>query len=421
MREPQVDINASDPRLDAPIPRLWRRFFGLALFASGAIATLSTVGLTRNARVQAIRHAESNGTRAAAALIDALPSGNSMGLVARFGDTERARLDKRFAALLAPYDIVKVKLYDTDGTIVHSTDPAVIGQTNADNADLRAALAGHTVSEFKAPGDVWDLAGEAEAAQTIVETYVPALDDGGGVLGVVETYADVSGSVDSWLNYAIPAFCTVLLVILPTFGALGFMMRRLDRAIALRTSDLRRARDELATVIATTSALIVTVDTDLRITGFNERASRVSGLARHAVIGEPVRAALGDNGSAADLTERLGRAIAGEPVEDFAAPLRCADDSTRRVSWSISQWRDAEGRVLGASAFGQDLTDLQRVALYERILPICSYCKQIRDADGEWTAVETYVSSHSKSQFSHGICPDCLERARSEARGTGSG
>jgi len=44
------------------------------------------------------------------------------------------------------------------------------------------------------------------------------------------------------------------------------------------------------------------------------------------------------------------------------------------------------------------------------ILPICASCKKIRDDDGFWHQVETYLSSHSEAQFSHGLCPTCMEK-----------
>lgn len=43
------------------------------------------------------------------------------------------------------------------------------------------------------------------------------------------------------------------------------------------------------------------------------------------------------------------------------------------------------------------------------ILPICSYCKSIRDDQNYWQRVESYISEHSEAQFSHSICPDCYE------------
>jgi len=43
------------------------------------------------------------------------------------------------------------------------------------------------------------------------------------------------------------------------------------------------------------------------------------------------------------------------------------------------------------------------------LLPICSYCKKIRDDKNYWQAVESYIAEHSEAQFSHGICPDCTK------------
>ncbi len=45
----------------------------------------------------------------------------------------------------------------------------------------------------------------------------------------------------------------------------------------------------------------------------------------------------------------------------------------------------------------------------EGLLPICSYCKRIRDENGSWQSIEAYVTDHSKAGFSHGICPDCVK------------
>jgi DNA-binding response OmpR family regulator len=53
---------------------------------------------------------------------------------------------------------------------------------------------------------------------------------------------------------------------------------------------------------------------------------------------------------------------------------------------------------------------LQRVRQLQGLLPICSYCKRIRDDRNYWQQVEEYVTAHSEAQFSHGICPDCYER-----------
>jgi hypothetical protein len=48
------------------------------------------------------------------------------------------------------------------------------------------------------------------------------------------------------------------------------------------------------------------------------------------------------------------------------------------------------------------------------LLPICAACKKIRDTKGQWKQIEDYISRHSEAEFSHGLCPDCSEKAFSE-------
>ena len=52
---------------------------------------------------------------------------------------------------------------------------------------------------------------------------------------------------------------------------------------------------------------------------------------------------------------------------------------------------------------------LDEIKTLEGLIPICSYCKKIRDDSGFWGNVEQYISKHSNVDFSHGICPDCLK------------
>ncbi|WP_446008889.1 response regulator [Candidatus Electrothrix sp.] len=54
---------------------------------------------------------------------------------------------------------------------------------------------------------------------------------------------------------------------------------------------------------------------------------------------------------------------------------------------------------------------LEEIKTLTGILPICSYCKQIRNDEGYWQQVEEYISEHSKAMFSHGVCPNCYKEA----------
>lgn len=53
---------------------------------------------------------------------------------------------------------------------------------------------------------------------------------------------------------------------------------------------------------------------------------------------------------------------------------------------------------------------LSKVKLLSGYLPICASCKKIRDDRGYWQEVESYIDKHSEAKFSHGICPECVQK-----------
>jgi hypothetical protein len=53
---------------------------------------------------------------------------------------------------------------------------------------------------------------------------------------------------------------------------------------------------------------------------------------------------------------------------------------------------------------------LEHIKTLRGIVPICANCKKIRDDQGYWKQVEEYVRDHSEAEFSHGICPACMEK-----------
>ncbi|MET0625251.1 MAG: response regulator transcription factor [Pyrinomonadaceae bacterium] len=83
-----------------------------------------------------------------------------------------------------------------------------------------------------------------------------------------------------------------------------------------------------------------------------------------------------------------------------AGELRARVRAGRRI---IELQRDLAERVRGLEAA------LANVKRLEGMLPICSYCKSVRDDTHYWQTVEDYISTHSQVQFSHGICPHCYE------------
>lgn len=145
-------------------------------------------------------------------------------------------------------------------------------------------------------------------------------------------------------------------------------------------------------------------------------------------------------------TPTLEEGIGYFPLEHRAEVLRyvaeCAQDGTPydfelpkytakgRLIWvrSIGEAvRDADGKIIRLQGAFQDITrrklaeaereklirELQdallEVKTLREFLPICSYCKKVRDDQNYWSQIESYISKHTGTRFTHGICPECYE------------
>jgi len=56
------------------------------------------------------------------------------------------------------------------------------------------------------------------------------------------------------------------------------------------------------------------------------------------------------------------------------------------------------------------LEDISELLELKGIVPICAYCKKIRDDEAFWQTVEKYFKKHLNLDFSHGVCPECEEK-----------
>lgn len=54
--------------------------------------------------------------------------------------------------------------------------------------------------------------------------------------------------------------------------------------------------------------------------------------------------------------------------------------------------------------------EVANIKILRGLLPICAWCKKVRDDSGYWRQIESYIRSHSEADFSHGVCPDCAQR-----------
>ena len=135
--------------------------------------------------------------------------------------------------------------------------------------------------------------------------------------------------------------------------------------------------------------------------------------------------------------EQNRRVRAGGQALSFENRYRCKDGSYRWLLWNSTA--DVEHEMIYAVA--RDITErkqaeqererllaelqaaLAEVKELQTILPICMYCKSIRDGENYWRTVETYISQHTNTTFTHGICPTCyhtvVKRELDDHRGTG--
>lgn len=84
-----------------------------------------------------------------------------------------------------------------------------------------------------------------------------------------------------------------------------------------------------------------------------------------------------------------------------AAPLR------RVIEYSIERYRllEEKNRLI------RELTEAREaISELREIIPICSYCKNIRNDSGYWEQVESYLHKYTEAALSHGICPDCAKK-----------
>jgi GAF domain-containing protein len=115
------------------------------------------------------------------------------------------------------------------------------------------------------------------------------------------------------------------------------------------------------------------------------------------------------------------RFYAGFPLassEGFALGTLCAiDRRPRQLSARKKTAMQALSRQVMAllelrRVSAQMAEALEKVKTLHGLLPICAWCKRIRDDQGYWSQVEAYLREHTGADFTHGICPDCLEKQR---------
>ncbi|MDF1503287.1 PAS domain S-box protein [Roseisolibacter sp. H3M3-2] len=218
----------------------------------------------------------------------------------------------------------------------------------------------------------------------------------------------------------------------------GFVLRplaerdlrvRLD--VALRAGGACRAASELEERFFDVSVDLLCC---LGFDGYFRRLSpsweRALGWTRAELMSRPFLDWVHEDDRARTLAQN--RAVrGGGQARLFENRYRCRDGSYRWLLWNatpdvgagviFSVARDVTERR-AAEVERDGLLEELRTALAEvrtlrELLAICSYCRRIRDDEGRWDSVENYISRHTDTRFTHGICPSCYDREYSAAFG----
>jgi PAS domain S-box-containing protein len=127
------------------------------------------------------------------------------------------------------------------------------------------------------------------------------------------------------------------------------------------------------------------------------------------------------------------RAFATGETIVFEVRVPMAREEDRYFITSVRPIRGTDGKVASVVCISKDITDRKRVEVEREklieelqaalahvrtlsgLLPICASCKKIRDDQGYWRQIESYIRDHSEAEFSHGVCPECAKHLYPEA------
>jgi len=223
-------------------------------------------------------------------------------------------------------------------------------------------------------------------------------------------------------------------------GAFDFVLKgnparlaaAVDRAMrdAGDRADRRRAEEMvsyLAAIVDSTDDAVIGNDLNGLVLSWNGGAERLYGYTAAEMSRQPMSVIIPDD-RREEMQVILDRMRKGWRVERLETLRRHKNGNLVQVSLTVSPIRNAAGQVIGASAISRDISERKRAELETRemlnklnaalgeirtlsgLLPICTSCKRIRDEQGDWQEIESYIADRSRAEFSHSICPDCAHQ-----------
>lgn len=212
---------------------------------------------------------------------------------------------------------------------------------------------------------------------------------------------------------------------LPTGTSDAFVVAVRDiTARRAAAAELDRIHGEYADLYDNAPCWYQSVASDGRVLRINETGLRWLGFARSEVVGHPFTTFM--TSAARDKVIGVMKQFTDSGrIADVELEYVRKDGGILPVLVNGIAVHDADGKIMLARTTMVDLTELKRtreerervidklqdtlaqVKTLRGLLPVCAWCKRIRDDAGYYHTLESFIASHSDTQFTHAICPDC--------------
>jgi signal transduction histidine kinase len=154
-------------------------------------------------------------------------------------------VDRQMRTFIAPFEIVKIKIFNTEPRVIYSTDPKATGKLEPNNISLSIALAGNPISKYESKAEVCDLDDEERMNVEIVETYVPISGADGRIVGVFEIYKDITRNLAMADRIFVRSWGALAATVLVVFAVLLFVIRRAVQMIKVSSANVATANEQL--------------------------------------------------------------------------------------------------------------------------------------------------------------------------------
>jgi PAS domain S-box-containing protein len=197
--------------------------------------------------------------------------------------------------------------------------------------------------------------------------------------------------------------------------------RWLEDELALCKRELTAALEMEHRFFAESIDLLCFLDFNGYFKRLNPAWERTLGFTRQELMSKPFIEFVHPDDRERTLNQNAAVRTGGQ-ARSFENRYLCKDGSFKWLRWNASP--GSAERVIYSVA--RDVTDVKKteaereklvtelqtalseVRTLREILPICSYCRKVRDDENYWHTVESYVAKHTSSRFSHSICPECM-------------